>query len=85
MSGSLSVVAYINDKKKLLKYSSASFLFLLVFIMAYFLLPQINHSLSLNNNLMPGIEMGKSSEERISTFSKIINFIAGILKDRLGD
>ena len=83
--GSLAVVAYINDRKKLLKYSSASFLLLLLFVICFMLLPDISHSLSVQNDLLSSLKVGKSSEERISTFSKIIDFIVSILKDKQGD
>lgn len=83
--GTFTIVAYINDRKKLLRYSSASFLLLLAFVVCFMLLPQINHSLEINHDLLPSLKVGKSSEEKISTFSKIIDFIIGIFKNKLGD
>jgi len=83
--GSLAVVAYINDRKKLLRYSSASFMMLFVFVICFMLLPNISHSLSVQHDLLSSLKVGKSSEERISSFSKIIDFIVRILKDKQGD
>jgi len=45
----------------------------------------MSHSLSLGDNLISSISIGKSAAEKISTFSKIINFLLDIIKDRLGD
>jgi hypothetical protein len=75
---------YINDKKNLMKYTSASFLILFVFIVCFLLLPEINHSLSLNSDLLPSLKVEKS-EDNISIFSRIIQFVLDILKDKLRD
>jgi len=81
----LSIVAYINDKRKLLRYSTVSFLLLFAFYMYFLVLPQINHSLALNDNLLSTLKVGKSTEEKISIFSKVINFAIGILKNKPGE
>lgn len=83
--GSLSIVAYINDKRKLLRYTTASFMLLFAFYMYFLVLPQINHSLALNDNLLSTLKVGKSTEEKISIFSKVINFVIGILKNKPGE
>jgi hypothetical protein len=53
--------------------------------MYFLVLPQINHSLALNNNLLSTLKVGKSTEEKISIFSKVINFVIGILKNNPGE
>ena len=83
--GSLSVVAYINHKRRLLRYTSGSFIILFVFYVCFLILPQINHSLAFNDDMLPSLKVGKSDEEKISVFSKIIDFVIGILKNKLGD
>jgi hypothetical protein len=35
--------------------------------------------------MLPSLKVGKSDEEKISVFSKIIDFVIGILKNKLGD
>ncbi len=83
--GSLAVIAYINDKRKLLRYTSVSFIVLFVFYMCFLVLPQINHSLALNDDLLSTLKVGKSAEEKISIFSKVIDFVIGILKNKPGE
>lgn len=83
--GSLSIVAYINDKRKLLRYATVSFILLVAFYMYFLVLPQINHSLALNDNLLSTFNVDKSTEEKISIFSKVINFAIGILKNKPGE
>jgi asparagine N-glycosylation enzyme membrane subunit Stt3 len=83
--GSLSIIAYINDKRKLLRYATVSFILLVAFYMYFLVLPQINHSLALNDNLLSTFNVDKSTEEKISIFSKVINFAIGILKNKPGE
>jgi membrane-bound ClpP family serine protease len=83
--GSVAVIAYINNRKVLYQYTSGFFLLLLGLIFYFVLLPEMNESLSLGDNLISSISIGKSAAEKISTFSKFINFLLDIIKDKLGD
>lgn len=83
--GTLAVIAYINNKTKLFKYSVSCFSLLFLFILCFFLLPEINNSLSLHKDILPQLGVGDSSEENISAFAKIIEFISQIVKDKLFD
>lgn len=83
--GVVSVVGYINNRKKLYKIAVTSFFTTLLAVVCFLLLPSIQHSLSLNKEMLPDLNVGESSEEKISTFSRVIDFLLGIIKHKLGD
>lgn len=85
ISGTLAVVAYINNRKTLYKFATTGFLTMLLAVVCFLMLPSIQHSLSLNKEMLPDLGVGESSEEKISTFSKVIDFLLSIVKHKLGD
>ena len=81
----VSIVAYMNNRRKLFRLASYTLMLLFAFTATFLLFPAIHQSLSMNQDLLSSIEVGKSTEEKISTFSKIIDFIARILKNKIGN
>jgi hypothetical protein len=85
LMGVLSVVAYINNKRRLFTFASISLSSLMAFTFWFMLLPDIHQSIESSRQLLPSLNVGRSSEEQLSAFSKMIRFLADIIKDRLFD
>lgn len=85
MCGVVAVVAYINNRRKLYQFAVTGFVTTLLGVVCFLMLPSIQHSLSINNEMLPDLNVGESSEEKISTLSKVIDFLLSIVKHKLGD
>ncbi|HNB81192.1 MAG TPA: hypothetical protein PLP34_04895 [Chitinophagaceae bacterium] len=83
--GSVVVIAYMKDRKNLLRMAGSLFLLVLVAGIVFIAIPELTGALYPNKTLLPDLEVNKSSDEHLSGFSRILDFIARILKDRLND
>jgi hypothetical protein len=84
LTASISVVAYTNNRVKLFRYSLYSFSGILFAAVYFFLLPGIE-AVTMKHTIIPELGVGSSHEERISIFSRIIDFLLSILKHKIDD
>jgi len=81
--GAVVLIAYIKNRKRLFQISSVGILLLSLVGFCFILLPQIKHSMAAQSSILTELGIGKSSEENLSAFSRFIDFIVTICKDKL--